>query len=92
MSNIDTTDLVRIATAAQRKSVRPEALYALIRSGALPCIEIDGVKFVYWQDVQQYEPRNYRSRRRDPLRRDRQEASYNGRHTALASEAALSKI
>src|SRR5579862_184027 len=90
MDKIDASDLVRVATAAQRKSVRPESLYALIRSGALPVLEIDGVKFVHWKDVQNYVPRNYRERQRNALQRS--EANDDGRATALASERVLSKI
>jgi hypothetical protein len=90
MDKIDTSDLVRISTAAQRKSVRPESLYTLIRAGALPVLEIDGVKFVHWKDVQNYVPRNYRERQRNAVQRS--EASDNARNTALAGEHALSKI
>ena len=60
--NMETSELIRIATAAERKGISRQSLDCAIKRGDLAVTEIDGVKFVAWSDVEAYKPRSYRSR------------------------------
>ncbi|MCC5648106.1 hypothetical protein LC607_35555 [Nostoc sp. CHAB 5824] len=57
---MEISNLVRIATAADRKGISRQSIDYAIQRGDLPVTTIDGVKFVTWSDVEAYQPRSYR--------------------------------
>jgi len=53
---INPDDLIRQATAAKMRGVSPQAINRLIERGSLNTVVIDGLVFVYREEVEKYKP------------------------------------
>ena len=53
---INPEDLIRQATAAKMRGVSPQAISRLIARGSLRTVVIDGLVFVYREEVENFTP------------------------------------